>query len=533
MQTNSGLDPSDLTLAVLRPEDAGPEPAEGLDRLVGVCWHTYPMPGGRGWQFRYEPNIIKQIEERMGQIPVEDARARVLAEIQSYFSGPTYKLAAWPKNARQVSESSELQLVLCEDERTAKAVCALSDDADPQASIPRRFQNAFFAVTATTTALNNALDRAQRLMAAEIIEREHRSGETARLVKDQLQRIKPELHKQFRLQTCRAFDRVVFPGGTVYSIEEQFQFPDDQILQRAQGQASLAKFLASKGLIYQAGDALDVHRFLKDILPGATPVADKKEVFSAKAIHERFLSAPGLRLLPDGGVVRQTILRAVAEGKIVVHLPDGRAYDTRGFVQGIEGSRRRVSGSLTTLTLDDSVLVTPADAPSASLWLKEDEPGKKPGGPDVPRPPAPPKADRVTATTWDVIREHAATRPLVELKLIAKSPADAAALATLAQPLGAESLALDITAGGTLKDGGTINFAAGGLKPNHPTKPLNVAQTLFTAMAEGANYEAGLTLSFGAEGRTEMGHALEDLSSSAPGGIAPRALFGKPTGEAT
>jgi len=41
LQPNSGLDKADVTVAVLRPEEAGPEPGEALDRLIGVCWHTY------------------------------------------------------------------------------------------------------------------------------------------------------------------------------------------------------------------------------------------------------------------------------------------------------------------------------------------------------------------------------------------------------------------------------------------------------------------------------------------------------------
>ncbi|MCX6375214.1 MAG: DUF499 domain-containing protein, partial [Armatimonadetes bacterium] len=100
MQTNSGLDPAELTLAVLRPEEAGQEPGEALNRLAGVCWHTYPMPGGRGWQFRYEPNIIKQIEERMSDVPLDDARSQMKAEAQGYFAGPTFKLSSWPLRHR-------------------------------------------------------------------------------------------------------------------------------------------------------------------------------------------------------------------------------------------------------------------------------------------------------------------------------------------------------------------------------------------------------------------------------------------------
>jgi len=164
-------------LAVLRPDDAGPEAADALDRLVGVCWHTDPMLGGRGWQFRYEPNVIKQIEERMADIEPGEARHRVLAEVQEYFAGPGFKITAWPANARQVPESADLQVVLCEDESLARTICALADDSDPQAPIPRRFQNAILAVAARPGALNVATERAKRLLAAEAIGREHRTDD--------------------------------------------------------------------------------------------------------------------------------------------------------------------------------------------------------------------------------------------------------------------------------------------------------------------------------------------------------------------
>jgi hypothetical protein len=536
LQSNSGLDPTELTLAVLRPDEAGPEPGEALDRLVGMCWHTYPMPGGRGWQFRYEPNIIKQIEERMGHIPVEDAKGRVLAEAQGYFSGPVFKLAPWPTNARQVQEPADLQLVLCESEKTARSVCAYRDDTDPQAPIPRGFQNALFAVTATGTAFNAAVDRAQRLLAAEAIERDHKTGESGRLVRDQLQRLKPDLLKQFRIQTCRAFDRVVLAGGISYPLEEQFQVPEEQMLQRAHGQACLKRFLDEKGLIYQPGDALDVGRFLKDLLPGTTPLADKPGVYTARAIHERFLGAPKLRLLPDGSIVRQTILKAVSEGKAVVRLADGRAYGASGCVEGPEGKRRRTSGVLTTLALDDSVWVATTGSTWGNLWVEESQPegvhdGERGGeGPGVPPPPPVPAG--VTAMAWEKMTEYAAARPLIELRLKATTPAAAAVLAGLAQPLGADSLVLSVNVSGVLKDGGIISFGANDLKPTHPTRPLAIAKTLFNALGEAAAYEVELALEFGAEGRTGLEVQVQGLVEGAPEGVEPVAVFGKVAGGA-
>lgn len=527
---NSGLDPAELTLAVLRPDEAGPEPAEALDRLVSVCWHTYPMAGGRGWQFRYEPNIIKQIEERTSDIPIEDAKSRVLGEAQGYFGGPAFKLVSWPSSANQVTESADLQLVLCENERIARAVCAYADDRDPKALIPRNFQNAILAVTATDGALGQAIDRAQRLLAAEAIEREHKTGEAAKIVRDQLARVKPELLKQFRLQTYRAFDRVVLAGGSVYPLEEQFQVSEEQMLQRPQGQASLRRFLEAKELVYRDGAALDTDRFLKNVLPGATPLPNQPDTFTAKAVHERFLAAPGLRLIPDAGIVRQTLLKAVAEGKIVIRLADGRAYDAKGCVEGPEGRRRRVPGALTTLALDESVLISRADSDTARAWVKEDAPGATPPKDGDGYRPPPPTPGRATATSAKEAIELAQERPLVELQLVARTPAAAAVMLTLAPPLSAETLTLSVSAGGPLKDGGSMNFAASDVKPSNPLKPLTIAQGIFNSVGDGATYEAMLTLRFGAAGRTGMDAALEELAAKAPDELTVRAVFERPPG---
>jgi hypothetical protein len=534
LSANSGLEPADLTLAVLRPDEAGPEPVEAMDRLRGVCWHTYPTTSGKGYQFRFEPNVLKQIEQRKSEISVEDAKSRILTEAQGYFSGMTFKVANWPTSAKQVPESATLQLALCETEKIAKSVCAFEDDSDPVAPMPRRFQNAILAVTASPTALDNAIDKAQRTLIALQIEKENK-GDGGKMVRDQLKQIQPELHKQFAIQTRRAFDVVVLLGGVIGHIDEQYQVPEDQIMQKAHGQSSLKKFLEAKDLIYQPGACLDSDFFVKEVLPGATPVADKPGVFTAKAVHERFLAAPKLRLIPDSSIVRNTTLKALEDGKIAIHLPNGHAYDAQGCIEGPEGKRRRTPDVLTTFPLDDSVLVTAIGSTEASAWLKEDKPGKPaggggggvgPGDPTLPPPPLP--VGKVSATNWDKVLEYADNRPLIELHLVASSPADAAMIQQAAQPLGADQLSVSVSVGGSLKDGGSMNFAANDLKPTHPAKPLGVAQTIFNSLQVGSQFEVDLKLTFGASGRTGMRSGLEQARDKAPEGVAVRGQFDKP-----
>jgi hypothetical protein len=536
MQSNSGLDNAELTLAVVRPDEAGLEPSEALDRLVGVCWHTYPMAGGRGWQFRYEPNVIKQIEERAAQIPIEDARSRVLAEAQDYFSGPSFKAAPWPTSAKQVGESIDLQLALCEDEKIAKAVCAYCDDSDPKAPIPRKFVNAIVAVTATTSTLNKALDGAQRLMAIEALEKENKTGETAKLIREQLQRVRPAYQRNFRLQTYRAFDRVVLSGALVYPLEEQFQVSEDQMLQRPHGQGCLMKFLTAKDLIYQGNDALDPDRFMKTVFPGTVPIPGQTDVYTARAVFERFLSAPNLRLVPEPSVVRQTLLRSLSEGKIVIRLSNGCAFDANGCVDGSEGKRRRVLGKTPSglEVKDDTILVTAAGSQSAGAWLKEDTvTPRKDGEPpkDEPTPP-PPVSSSTKAITWEKASEMAGEQPLKELDLSAETPAAAAALLNLAGAVGADAIALSVTVRGTLKDSGSIQLAIDDIKPSHPLKPLTMTQTILNSVNSGSIYQATLKLLFTGDGRTGMADAIRNLQLNAPEGVSIEAQFGKPTGSA-
>lgn len=168
-----------------------------------------------------------------------------------------------------------------------------------------------------------------------------------------------------------------------------------------------------------------------------------------------------------------------------------------------------------------------ADSECGQLWVKEDEWDYKKD--KLPPTPPPPPPARVTATTWEQLIEVAAQRPLLELHLRASTPAAAAALSGLAQPLGADTLALSVTVGGTLKDGGTMNFAASEVKLAHPTRPLAIAQTVFNALAPGAMYETDLALGFGPAGRTGLESQLRALAESAPEGVSPHATFDRPT----
>ena len=530
--SNAGLTPDDLTLAVLRPDEAGQEPTEALDHLIGTCWHTYPMDGGAGYQFRVEPNVRKQIEERRNRVPLADAESRVQTEAQQYFHGTGFRVRNWPEHANAVPDVAQFQLVLCVSEAVAKSVAAHADDRDATAPIKRRFINAVVAVAPTDAACKGAVHRAQSLIAAEELGREYATGDSGALIREQLRRIKPELEKQFRVQARRAFDRVVLADGSSYAVDETFQGGDDLILQAPRGQDVLRRFLEDKELIYGGTEALDPKLLVQRYLKGAVPVAGETDVWTAAAVHERLLSAAGLRLIPDEELTRRTLQRGTRDGQLVVKLADGRAFDRTGVVEGPTGSRRRLMGeALAALALSAENLVALPAAPAVAGWLAVDAVGGgNRGGGAVPPPPPPQPAQSATVSTSDLQKaaEFAVARPLQRLVLTARTTSDAKLLSQLAQPFGASSIMLSVSVAGEVKGGGTMGLNIEGVKHTHPTKPIDVATAIVNSLTTPDSFDASLALEF-EPGLLMAGDPLRALADHA-GGITASCTFGASAG---
>ena len=153
--------------------------------------------------------------------------------------------------------------------------------------------------------------------------------------------------------------------------------------------------------------------------------------------------APGLRLIPDGGIVRPDHSQGPAgrqSGR-----PAGRRQGLRqqGVRRRAAGHRRRVGGDvLTTLSLDDSVWIALAD--SAGRRPGRNAGGKKGGKATATIRRRPLRRRRASCRqhlgAGDRIRRQ---RPLVELHFVTESPAMPRDPG-LAQPLGAEQLTVSV-----------------------------------------------------------------------------------------
>jgi hypothetical protein len=227
----------------------------------------------------------------------------------------------------------------------------------------------------------------------------------------------------------------------------------------------------------------------------------------------------------DGSPVRNSIIKAVDQGKLLVRLPDGTVHDSKGIISGPEGQRKRTDGGrFTTLNLTSDVLVAPVDAECAAGWTKTDE--VKPrddDGTDFPDY----TPDTVYANSWEEAISYAHTRPLKVMRLKAAKPDTAKTLVQLAQPFSAKSLLWSVTAIAPLRDGGEVRLMVEDVKYNSSLNPLDTATKLLRAASDDAEFEASLNLDFGDDGVNDVVSKLEKAQNSAAEGVGLEAEFGK------
>ena len=392
----------------------------------------------------------------------------------------------------------------------------------------RTYRNAILAVAPDANGVEKAIQRIQRLMAAEAIEAEQTNSEGGKLAREQLKKQVPELRKATRLEAARAFNRLVLADGAVLTIDERFITPPDTPpMQLPSGQDAVKAFVEDRKLIYGDTDSLFPDRFVELVFSGAVPLADEPEARSAAALQRRFLSAQGLRLVPNATVVRASILRAVADGKLAVRQEDGTAFDATCAVYTSNGHRRRDEGrKLTTLPMDEVTRIALATSDTAKQWLKiEGAAQPAPPGP-LPIPPPPPKgAGPTTTTDTEIASGFADKRKLITLRINCLSAADAQKALGAASPLGAAEIAIEADLTGDMKDGGKLTFSVAETKVASAIKPLTMAQTLGNALAPGSSIRVTLVLGFGKDGKADLGAILRSLFMQLPDTATIEARF--------
>ncbi len=503
LDSQSGLDAPDLTLAVARLSDAPTDPKEAIERLSAIGWYTYPRESGVGWRFHVQPNLNRIIEERTESIPVEDARQHVLNLLQERWrTGSLFETHFFPRKPNDVPDNARLKLVICDSVEIARAVCQFEREEDMgEKSMPRRFINAIVALAPDAESFSRAISRARRFLAAEQVLREQQSTPEQRNPDQQTQisRLKETLNRlrrEMQLEVFRAFRIVVLHAGEPIPMEEAYLVQSEGI-EAYQPQIKLREFLKDKNRMYEQSKALDPDLLLEQ-LGGATPY-DWREgygVYTARSLHERLLSALELRLIPGDEFVQRTLQDAVKSGKLVMRRGD-RVYDAQGAIVERDGHRQRLDNAQPPIVLDDQTLLTPADSPIAQEWTRLDAPTPDAMKSELPEPKPPetyPPLGGAHSVADAVVL--ARERRVSTIRLTAQQPDQIDRLTQAAQQLNPQRVSVNLTLGGSTSDGAQLHLTITDVPNlNHPKlRPFERARELSNALHTLETFEIQLEL---------------------------------------
>ncbi|MBI3972516.1 MAG: ATP-binding protein [Chloroflexi bacterium] len=546
------MDRADVTLAALRPSDAGTEIAEGIARLAGVAWHiTEPATGV--YRFTVEPSVNKRLEEKMARIPEADAAAEVRSHVQAYYAGRPLHVRNWPRNAADVADRPVPTLALCDRLALAQDVVAYKDTsprdrpaagAAPGEPLPRQYRNTIMALAPRTDQWRQAIGYARRLLAARELDRELQAEATmpgsgqisATLARQQLKPIMDVLPRQVPVQSRLAWTALVLPEHEPLTVTEGYLAAASPTGGNGalNGQQRLLDMLKDNELRFTEDDMLGPQLLVDRVLPGTTPHDGDADLFTAKDIHERVLSMSGLRFFLDDGPVRRGIAAAARQGLVALHLTTGDAYLGDRRCSGAPGQRTVTQlppeQGPASFQLDDLTLIArPASARAREWMAPSPQPaggGSGPTGPTddqpVDGPPVPwPQSWEETANDWQRARELAVRRPLHALTVVIADPAHMPKLAVVGRVLNAKQPLMSIEVLATV---GGDPAADAGLTPSRVQLSIDQVPRTHAAAGDlaqiaanlarrlpGSTYQAQLSIAFtGDEEQTQAARRLRD-----------------------
>ena len=117
----SGVDPADLRLAVLQPDDDPALIEKAVQRLIDRCWF-FDYDGLR-YRFKTEPSLRKIVDDEMGLVGKIKAKSELDERIQKVWKKGVFAPEYFPNEAADVDDDAQLPklVVLHYDAANVKA----------------------------------------------------------------------------------------------------------------------------------------------------------------------------------------------------------------------------------------------------------------------------------------------------------------------------------------------------------------------------------------------------------------------------
>lgn len=361
----TGVDPADLTLAVLTPGD---EPAlvnKATERLVDLCWF-FDWDGHR-YRFKTEPALNKIIADEMGMVGTVKAKAELDHRIRQVWKTGTLKPVYFASEAGDVDDDTDKpKLVIMHYD----AVTGVASKTAPPELVQRIFdragslegyrtyKNNVLFLVADKEQVENMVEVAQRYLAiGRIVGDPSRMQEFNEEQRKRLKKMAEAAELQVRVSITKAYRYLYYPSAE--APQSHSNLARETLPAQDQGEVNQD----------QTNVALKVLKLLQKVLTGddatlSAPYVRAKawdsgqQSISTEELRRAFARRLGLRILLDLNQLKNTIRNGINQNTWIY-------YDSGQQL----GYDRDAPPPLVQIS-DDVLLYTPEEAARLNLPIK-------------------------------------------------------------------------------------------------------------------------------------------------------------------
>ena len=317
----TGVDPADLALAVLQPDDDPTMVAKAAERLYDIGW--FFEWDGRRYRFKTEPSLNKIITDEMGLVGRTKAKAELDGRIRQVWKMGYFKPAYFPSEAGDVDNDADKPklVVIHYDAATSNVGAAAPPDLvrkifDHAGALEgyRTYKNNVLFLVADEDQVENMVQVAQRYLAiGRITGDAERMGEFHEEQRKKLKKMGEAAELDVRVAVTKAYKYLYYPSADApqkHSNLSRETLPAQDQGEVNQDQSNVVlRVLKQLQKVLTADDSTLPAAFVK-----AKAWDTGQASMSTEDLRRAFARRMGLRILLDLNQLKKTVRNGISQG---------------------------------------------------------------------------------------------------------------------------------------------------------------------------------------------------------------------------
>ena len=353
----SGVDPADLRLATLQPDDDPALIEKAIQRLIDRCWF-FDYDGLR-YRFKTEPSLRKIVDDEMGLVGKIKAKSELDERIQKVWKKGVFAPEYFPSEAADVDDDAQLPklVVLHYDAASVKAT-----DASTPTDLVRKlfehkgsmeeyrtYKNNLLFLVADADQVDRMVDVAQGYLAVRRITNDpERMQEFNKAQAEKLKQMGEAAELDLRVAVTKCYRHLYYPSADAPrkhgNLAHQALQAEEQGKVQADQTEVILKALKNLEKVLTADDKPLNAQYVK---AKAWPVNSVS--VSTEDLRREFCKRLGLKMLLDINQLKKTVREGVQKGQWIYYVAsEGAGYGEPSPTPLIE-----ISEDATLYTLDE------------------------------------------------------------------------------------------------------------------------------------------------------------------------------------